>query len=219
MLNKWILLFHTKEKGASVYVNKQYESKGQAWFFKLRSITEHWKGFLGHPEQTISCPPRWLPAEVNHRCGLAEGRAQTESLAPGKPHREVAQQKSATHPQSSGPSALLPTSERGNDALPYFCTFQLLKESGIILSWNSSLECGFFFFLVFILPFLELIPRDREAKFACPQTWHCSAQKVGTDILALHSWGSAGATPVGSAQFRLCMPLTCLLCKSGSESR
>lgn len=41
MLNKWILLFHPKEKGASVYVNKQYESKGQAWFFKLRSITEH----------------------------------------------------------------------------------------------------------------------------------------------------------------------------------
>lgn len=35
MLNKWMLLFHMKEKGASVYVNKQYESKGQVWCFKL----------------------------------------------------------------------------------------------------------------------------------------------------------------------------------------
>lgn len=36
-------------------------------------------------------------------------------------------------PSSSSPSALLPTSERGN-ALSYFYTYQLLEESGIILS-------------------------------------------------------------------------------------
>lgn len=35
MLSKLILLFHMKEKGASVYVNKKHGSKGQFWSFKL----------------------------------------------------------------------------------------------------------------------------------------------------------------------------------------
>lgn len=104
MLSKWILLFHAKEKGASVYVNKQYEGKGQDWSFKLWSLTEHWKGFLGHPEQTISCPSHPTGCQLGlTTCGLAGRRAQTESLAPGKARKEVAQQHSAAYPQQLWP--------------------------------------------------------------------------------------------------------------------
>lgn len=217
MLNKWILLFLMKEKGASVHVNKQYESKGQvslSWEVLQSTEKVSWdtqnKPSHAHP---TGCQLRLTTGVVWQKAEHKQKSWHQENLT-GKWHS-----RTVLHiPRALAPLHCCPP-VRGA-TMPCLSSIHsrfwksLASSSHGSHHWNVAL-----FSLVFILSFPELIPRDRKAKFACPQTWHCSAQKVGTDTLALHSWGSAGATPVGSAQFRLCMPLTCLLCKSGSESR
>lgn len=149
-------------------------------------------------------PSHWLPAGVNH---VWSGRRQSTNRKPGT---RRSSQGTGTAAQCCISPELSPLCTAAHQEEEQACPILLLYTPASRRVWHhplvkSPLECGFVRLFVFILPFPELISRDRKARFACSQTWHCSTQQVGTDILALHSWGRARATSVGSAQLKPCL--------------
>lgn len=130
------------------------------------------KRFPGTPRTNhlMPIPSHWLPAGANH---VWFGRRQSTNRKPGTRRTS---QGTGTAAQLHIPRALtsLHCCPPGRDQP---CPILLLYTPASRRVWHHPLvkvTTGMWLFFVclfvFILPFPELIPRDRKSKFACSQT-------------------------------------------------